>query len=161
VKLVRASQEHLILNVTHGERHMFTEVLNLYPVVPAAYQPLSRSLKERNQGEELELLHEALSEQREALRRQVQEWLAVKHRFRPVQSGFNFTLLRSDVDWLLQVLNDVRVGHWLLLGSPEEMLDIDEVKQLQPELHRTWLAMEISGMFQMEILQALESDGGA
>ena len=83
-------------------------------------------------------------------------WLATKARFRAVQSGFNFTLLRTDAEWLLQVLNDIRVGHWLLLGAPEELLEMDDVNQLEPALHRAWLAMELSGMFQMEILHALQ-----
>jgi len=156
VKLIRSSEETVILNVAEGEQLMFAEVLKLYPVVPAAYQPLSRSMKDKSSGEEQDLLDEALSEQRETLRHQVHKWLRTRNRFRPVKAGFNFTLRRTDAEWLLQVLNDVRVGHWLLLGAPDDMLDGEEVKSLEPELHRAWLAMELSGMFQMEILHALE-----
>jgi hypothetical protein len=157
VKLVRTSPETVILNIAHGERRLFVEILNLYPVVPAAYQPLSRSLKDKVTGEEQELLNEALAEQRAALRQHVQAWLRTRNRFRPVKSGFNFTLRRTDAEWLLQVLNDIRVGHWLLLGAPDEMPDEEDLKSLEPDLHHTWLAMELSGMFQMKILSALEA----
>ena len=157
MKLVRTSKEAVVLQLAYAERRMFVKILSLYPVVPAAYQPLSRSLKDKNAGEDQQLLNEALAEQRTALRQQVQSWLQGKNRFRRVQAGFNFTLRHTDAEWMLQVLNDIRVGHWLLLGSPEEMLDVDDLAALDPELHRAWLAMELSGMFQMEILLALEA----
>lgn len=156
MRLVRASTESVILNVAEGERHLFTRILSLYPVVPEAYQPLSRSTAGRDAGEEQKLLNEALAEQREALRRRVQEWLHAGNRFRPVRAGFNFTLLRADAEWLLQVLNDIRVGHWLLLGAPEDLPDAVDVRTLPPALHRAWMAMEMGGMFQMAILCALE-----
>ena len=57
MKLVRSSEDALILNLTQAERRLFTEVLELYPVVPSAYQPLSRSLKDKAAGEEQDLLN--------------------------------------------------------------------------------------------------------
>jgi hypothetical protein len=158
VKLLQSSPEALVFNLAEGEHRSLRRILNLYPVVPAAYQPLSRAPQETRSGEEQRLLDEALAEQRNSLRQQVRTWLHTANRFRPVRTGFNFTLLRTDAGWLLQVLNDIRVGHWLLLGAPDELPDADEVRTLHPVLHRAWLVMELSGTFQLEILQALESD---
>jgi hypothetical protein len=158
VKLVRASPEAVILNLAEIERERFAQILGLYPVLPPAYQPLSRSLPVGSAGEEQRLLDDALAEQRDALRGQIQKWLRTGNRFRQVTAGFNFTLLRADAEWLLQVLNDIRVGQWLLLGAPEEMPHADDVKTLRPELRRAWVTMELSGMFQVQILRALEAD---
>ena len=161
MRLVRANQEALIFNVSIGEQRMLIEVLGLYPVVPAAYQPLSRSIQDKPAGDDQALLDEALAEQRESLRKQIHKWLTAPHRFRQVKTGLNFSLHRGDTDWLLQALNDVRVGHWLLLGAPDEMLDMDDLSNLDPELHRAWFAMEMAGMFQMQILQALGSESSS
>jgi hypothetical protein len=156
VKFIRAGREAIILQLGEAEQRVFAGVLSLYPVVPPAHQPLSHSLKDKNEGEDRQLLDEALAEQRDTLRQQVQEWLQYKNRFRRVKSGFNFTLRRADAEWMLQVLNDVRVGNWLLLGSPEELMAAEEIATLTPERHRAWAVMELGGIFQMEILQALE-----
>jgi hypothetical protein len=48
------------------------------------------------------------------------------------------------------VLNDVRVGSWVLLGSPEEMaVDLTETNA------HLFRAMEMAGYFQAQFLQAL------
>jgi predicted house-cleaning NTP pyrophosphatase (Maf/HAM1 superfamily) len=57
----------------------------------------------------------------------------------------------AEIEWLLQVLNDVRVGGWLALGEPEELEP--------PEINETnapyLLAMEAAGYFQAQLLAAL------
>jgi len=153
---VRATKEGVIFNVNTAEQPLFCEILGLYPVVPAAHQPLSRSLEGPTARDDQKLLDEALAEQRTAHRQRIQVWLKAGNRFRPVTTGFNFTLRHAEAEWLLQVLNDIRVGSWLLLGSPDERLDPDELKPPDPELHRLWAIMELSGMFQMAILHGLE-----
>ena len=66
-------------------------------------------------------------------------------------AGIHFTLTAPQVEWLLQVFNDVRVGSWLALGEPEE-LEIPEVNQTNaPYL----LAMESAGHFEAALLSAL------
>jgi hypothetical protein len=157
MRCIRASKEAVILQLEARERRLFIDVLSKYPVVPAAYQPLSRGLKDLANGDDQALLNDALAEQRAALQQQLQQWLRTPNRFRRVQSGYNFTLRRTEAEWLLQILNDIRVGHWLLLGSPGEMLDVDDLDALAPEMHHAWAVMELSGMFQMIILQALEA----
>lgn len=152
----RSSKDAVIFSLDAAERRLFVEILNLYPVVPEAYQPLSRSLEEKVTREDQQLLNEALAEQRSAHRQKIKEWLSTTNRFRHVDSGFNFTLRRIDAEWLLQALNDIRVGCWLLLGSPDNHMGADDLQPLDPALHRTWAAMELSGMFQMEILHGLE-----
>ena len=34
--------------------------------------------------------------------------------------GYQMILAHSELEWLLQVLNDVRVGSWIILGSPDD-----------------------------------------
>jgi hypothetical protein len=156
VKVLRATASAVTFQLESAERRLFAEILELYPVVPDAYQPLSKSLQGAEAEADQKLLNEALTEQRAEHKRRLNVWLATKNRFRRTDVGFAFTLQRADAEWLLQVLNDIRVGSWLLLGAPEERLEYDELGPLDPELHRVWAAMELSGMFQMNLLHGLE-----
>jgi hypothetical protein len=156
VKLIRSTAGALTFHLDTAEHGLFVEMLGLYPVVPGAHQRLSKTLKSKAIEEGQTLLNEALAEQRTEHKREIEAWLGAPKRFRPVRDGFHFSLQRNDAEWLLQVLNDVRVGSWLLLGSPEEHLEFEELESIPPELHRAWVSMELSGMFQMTLLHALE-----
>ena len=57
------------------------------------------------------------------------------------------------MDWVLQVLNDVRVGSWVLLGSPEELaMDLNE--KTAPHFR----AMEMAGYFQAQFLRRSQEE---
>ena len=62
-------------------------------------------------------------------------------------------LTPSELEWLLQILNDVRVGSWIILGSPEQAM---EFKLLNEKTAADFWAMEMSGQFQMRFLEALD-----
>ena len=61
-----------------------------------------------------QLLDEALAEQRAENKKQVQALLADPRRFEHTETGARLSLSPAEVEWLLQVLNDIRVGK---LGS--------------------------------------------
>jgi hypothetical protein len=48
------------------------------------------------------------------------------------------------------VLNDIRVGNWVILGSPEH-----KPAELTAAKTPHFLAMELAGYFQIPLLQAL------
>jgi hypothetical protein len=60
----------------------------------------------------------------------------------------------EQLEWLLQVLNDIRVGSWVQLGSP----DTDTVRRggLTPEEARAVAAMDMSAYFQSGLLEAFK-----
>jgi hypothetical protein len=153
MKLLRTTDEAIVFSLNATERDVLDQILALYPLVPAAHQPLSQSLRGEPAAEAQRLLDEALAEQRSHHQTRVKTWLADAKRFRRTKTGYTLTVRREDAEWLLQVLNDIRVGSWLLLGSPE---DRQEPGDVDPKLNRIWAAMEISGMFEMFILHGLE-----
>jgi hypothetical protein len=57
------------------------------------------------------------------------------------------------MEWLLQVFNDIRVGSWVLLGSPEDNI---EAALVDADSARIFWDMEMAGNFQMQLLAALE-----
>ena len=153
MKRVGADDRAVIFQLRAPEHEALLDLLQTYPVVPPAHQSVSRELNDTHTADYQCLLDEALAEQRTANQKHLHAWLNTPERFKQNKAGFRFTLERTDSEWLLQVLNDIRVGHWLRLGSPEP----GELKpqRLDPQQRPAWLMMEMSGYFQMSILEAV------
>jgi hypothetical protein len=153
MKLVRATKTKLLFQLARREEHLFREVLKLYPQVPPAHHVLSKSGRLPHQAADQRLLDEALAEQRAEHKQQVRALLADARRLAPTETGGRLSLSPAELEWVLQVLNDIRVGSWIMLGAPEDKL---------PELNETnaphvW-AMEMAGHFQAQLLEALQGE---
>lgn len=150
MKFIKANKASFSFQIDGKEKRLLFEVLGLYPLIPAAHQRLSRS-EERKDDQEL--LEEALAAQRHGHKKQVQAMLKAKSRFRANKKGYRFTLKPEQMEWLLQVLNDVRVGSWLALGSPDGALEI--LAALNEKTAPYLWAMEAAGHFQTVLLKAM------
>lgn len=157
MKLIRAKNDKFVFHLGKREKPLLLAVLNRYPLIPSAHQPLSKTTPATQNEANQRLLDEALAEQRQENKRQLQTLLNDKGRFQPTETGVRLTLSTADIEWLLQVLNDVRVGSWIVLGAPEKDLwDIELNEQTAPH---AW-AMETCGYFQANLLEALERPTG-
>ena len=151
MKLIRADKDRFTFGIGKREKGLMFQVLQLYPLVPPAHHQLSKSDDGQAHAENQRLLEEALAEQRRENRRHLLAMLNEPTRFRESDSGLRFELTASEMEWLLQVLNDVRVGSWLALGQPEELEMPEANKTNAPYL----LAMESAGYFESALLDAL------
>jgi hypothetical protein len=151
VKLLRASKNGHVFHLGQREKQLLLETLKLYPLVPASHHRLSKDDQGPNADEDQHMLEEALAEQRQENRRQALAMLNEPQRFRETETGFELRLTPSQVEWLLQVLNDVRVGSWLALGEPEP----GEEPELTKQNVKYRLAMELCGLFESVLLAAL------
>src|SRR5262249_14024973 len=136
--------------LTRREKDLLLLVLRLYPRIPAGYQPLSKTRPEENANQRL--LDDALTEARMENKRALDALLSDPKRLKPEDTGWRLSLSSTDVDWLLQVLNDVRIGSWVQLGSPEQPL-----KAINARTAPALWAMEMAGAFQMNFLELLEA----
>lgn len=153
MNFIEAAKGNFTFHIDAREKQALFQILGLYPLVPASYQKLSRA---GARPEDQKLLEESLESQRRESKRQVLAMLNSKTRFQPHPHGFRFTLKAGQVEWLLQVLNDIRIGSWLQLGSPdgpEEMLAV-----LNEKTASHFVAMEIAGHFQSTLLGALQGE---
>ena len=98
------------------------------------------------------LLDEALAEHRAENKKQLEAMLQEPHRFHESSTGYHLTLNPGELEWLLQILNDIRVGSWIALGSPDEKRG----KRLRLSLQtaRYVWAMELAGHLQYVLLSA-------
>src|SRR5262249_39613157 len=150
MKLLRKGNDKFVFHLGKRDYPMLRAVLDRYPVIPSAHQPLSRSSSQNESNQRL--LDEALAEQRQENKRQLKKLLADPDRFKETTHGWHLTLSSADIQWLLQVLNDIRVGSWIVLGAPEEDLwNLPLNEQTTPHA----LAMEMAGYFEVRLLEAI------
>jgi hypothetical protein len=150
VTLLHAAKGKLVFRLGESERSLLLTLFDLYPRVPSARGLSSRGGMPRHSKDTAGLLEEALAEQRAETKKRLKGFLDDPKRFEKADKGWKFSLTDLEADWLLQVLNDIRVGSWVALGSPEERLDV-----LNENNMRDFWAMEISGRFEMILLEAL------
>jgi hypothetical protein len=154
LKLIRTTRKSLLFQFGRRERALLLTVLQLYPRIPPAHQRLSQSARVPDPEGAQHLLDEALAEQRAENRKQLQALLTDPKRFTEKKTGLWLRLSFADAEWLLQVLNDIRVGSWIFLGSPAEGSRV-LTEQTAPHF---WV-MEMAGYFQSTLLEALENRG--
>lgn len=150
MKVHRSGADGFLLRLSAREKEIFFDTLRLYPLVFAAHHRLTKAAADQSAENQL-LLEEALAQQRTDNRRQLEALLNDPERLTKIGSNFRLQLKAPELDWLLQVLNDVRVGSWLQLGEPDD----DKPPEITPENFRYAVAMEVCGAFQSALLAVL------
>ncbi len=153
MKLIRTNRKKSIFELSLQEKNLLDEVLKLYPLVPATHHRLSRKSNIAQPNDHQRLLEESLTAQREENRKYVQAMLHQPGHFETTTSGEQLALSGPEIEWLLQVLNDVRVGSWIALGSPDP--DQDKKIAFNKKLLPHFRMMELAGEFEMVFLDAL------
>jgi len=149
VNIVRAGDK-FIFQIGTREKTLLFGVLKLYPCIPAAHRVKHL---DRLHDSSQKLLDEALAEQRAENKKQLEAFLAEPARFEQTEHGCRFSLSRAELEWLLQILNDIRIGSWIKLGSPDEKRGM---RPLDKETAADFWAMELAGALQMQMLEALK-----
>ena len=91
-----------------------------------------------------------MAEHREQLKQQAMDLLA-KDRWRKTKTGQQLTLDVEARETLLQILNDIRVGCWQVLGEPED-LDVPPAPQASPVELAGRNLMDLAAYFEMALL---------
>ncbi len=153
MKLMRSSRDKLVFHLGKREKRLFLETLDLYPRIPPAHYSLSQGGQVPDQETSQRLLEEALAEQRSENKKQLQAFLADPQRFQETDTGAVLSLSWPDTEWLLQIFNDIRVGSWIALGSPERKISV-----LNEKTVRDYCAMELAGDFESHLLLAMRGN---
>lgn len=153
MKLVSRQGEELVFELRQRERDLLGGILRLYPLLNADYHQVSRTGSTEQIAECEHLLCDAMAEQRSKNKKLVADFLTDKHWIEEKPGRYRLTFTAWQVEWLLQVLNDVRVGSWVILGKPDPEKG-DKVEISAGKLPYAG-AMDLSGYFQMVLLEAL------
>jgi hypothetical protein len=151
LKVTRAADKfHIHLGAR--EKRMIFELFSLYPRIPPAHQRLSKSGTIPDPQANQKLLDEALAEHRAESKRQLNALVTDPKHLTEIKGGWRLELSRAELETLLQALNDIRVGSWLLLGSPDPNLNPAMITE---ETGPDYMAMELAGYFQMRLIEHL------
>jgi hypothetical protein len=154
VKLIKWEGGNFVFQVDKREKRLLFEVLKLYPLIPTAHHRASKTANVGTAAECQKLLEDALAERTRENKRQLLAMLNQDQWFTESDAGYRLSLGAPQMDWLLQVLNDIRVGSWVILGEPDEKKG--QLIELSDENARYYTAMEFCGLIQMTLLDAFE-----
>ncbi len=150
MRFVQRDADKAVFRLGKREKPQLISVLGLYPRVPPAHHQISRNQELPGYDEKQYLLNEALAEQRTENQRLIKEFLTDPGRFSE-GTPVLFTVPVGRLDWLLQILNEVRVGSWIAIGAPEDSVLSVLSEKTAPDI---W-AMEAAGYFQTCVLEAI------
>ena len=153
MKFIRTSRNHLVFEIGRQEKRLLFEILQLYPLVSPAQYRLSQTAPANQFDDHQRLLEESLAAQRAENRKNVQALLNKPGHFTTAPASYLLKITPAETEWLLQVLNDVRVGSWVALGSPDT--EKGEPIPLNEESAPYVRSLEIAGAFEMVFLDAL------
>lgn len=134
------------------EKDLLLYILKLYPRTPPGHQRLTGTKSAAELEGTRRLLDEALEAGRKETRDKLEEWLAASTRFLAFGKGYKLQISADEIEWLLQVLNEIRVGSWIRLGSPAQEINMAQIK---PENAADFGVMSMAGLFEMHLLEAV------
>jgi len=132
------------------------EILKRFPIIGCGDRPQSLTDSEQDHTIDRQLLEESLAARKREIGRYFSRLFNDSGRLVWLPDGYRLTLKVSEVHGLLQVLNDVRVGLWHRLGSPDAE-SMQNLKSTGDEIREVWI-MELCAYFQMELLEALNGE---
>ncbi len=153
MKFIALEAGQYIFQTGKSEKQWLCQVLHLYPLVGVAPQRISKTATSAEIEESQRMLNEALAEQRAENRRLLETMLNEPDRFRENQDGYRLALEPPQVEWLLQILNDIRLNCWQILGSPGAQ-DRRYVEVNERTAPYYW-AMEMCAFFETALLEPL------
>ena len=160
MKARRLDDGGLCVLLDKREWRIFSALLVQYTSGLHGTSPPSHSSKDPVIEESNTWLREMQATHRQNLVKRAATWLETGSSSSTEDSSQKMLRLSGhDVEWMLQVFNDLRVSHWMLLGSPNEA-DLKGEKWTETQLPSVW-SMGLCGMFQSIILQALNGSGEA
>jgi hypothetical protein len=157
MKIIRSEQADnpaFVFQISPREKALLLATLKMYPMLDASFHQISRGDRAPNRAEQ-QWLEEAMAEQRKEHKKKLDQFFGDERRFfQASKSELRLTLNGEQMEWMLRVLNEIRVGSWVRLGRPE-MEKVREAGAGSKEASSV-AAMELSGYFQMVLLDAFK-----
>jgi hypothetical protein len=138
-----------------AEREWFRHILDMYPVQQTPLKPINEDPGAN------ELLGKALADGRKKLQEEADVFLkAGKLEIDPAFNEFwDLTLQELEIEELLQILNNVRVGLWLRLGKPEPSIEELLPKEPSEDQVRAHMVMHVCAAWQGTLMSAVGGTG--
>lgn len=145
------ASRHYAFSLSKGEKLALLATLNMFPLLEPTSHRLSRKPKTTSAAEQ-EWLEEAMAQQQRELKKKLGRLFRENAScFTESSHGVRLELTGEQLEWLLRVLNDIRVGSWMRLGQPE----IETARRAAAETGQPHLlaALDLCGHFQSVLLE--------
>jgi hypothetical protein len=154
MKLVKQDSKGFQYRLTPQEAHSLCLLVGLFPIAELSNVKISKSDPEAHEREKL--LNESLAAHRKNLKRQAKA-LVQPDKFKASGNHQLYQISHGKRETMLQILNDIRVESWRVLGEPEN-LDTCAF-ELPQDKFKYYYLMYIAGEFEFYFLN-LEEPGG-
>ncbi len=155
MKYLRRDEQALTFSMNDGEWHLLDYLLTSYPMATDVWPQNESSPAKGPVGPDPMLLSAALAETKRAHQNKIALFLE-KQPTPKNSKHFEFVLPLEEVEWFLQVVNEVRVGAWYALGCPEED---PGTLATQPDIdYGNLLRMEFAMLLQCIVMDELGAD---
>jgi hypothetical protein len=157
MKFVRPEKSHstsrlFVFQISKREKAVLLSTLKMYPVLESTHHQLSRNPRSVRASAQ-NWLEETMAQQKREHKEKLAHFFDNDHRFFKDETGdLRFVLSGEQLDWLLRVLNEIRVGSWVRLGRPE--MGAGRRLSSNYDLAQYVAAMELSGYFESALLEA-------
>lgn len=155
MKVIRQQDGHFEIRMDEEEWVALSDLLAQYPLTPPDHHSLnSKTNPDPDLVESDQWLRDSVSNHHLDRENQIKQWI---QRVQPVEKGnhleYQVSFAPERADWLIEILNDLRVGSWKALNCPTPEA-LSEQSWKSEDWPKLW-TMEASGMYQSILLKAL------
>jgi hypothetical protein len=155
VKLLNKTGEKFVFELMSEEKELLSKIFGLYPMLDRDKIELSKTIKDEQICQSKKILSDAFKEFQDSNKRFISELFEKSDNFKPSEDYEYYTLELDgeQIERLLQILNDIRVGMWQKLGCPDLENRKDFIRSAE-DVFAVYI-MDICEYFEYYLLKAL------
>jgi hypothetical protein len=155
VKLLNKTGEKFVFELMSEEKELLSKIFGLYPMLDRDKLELSKTIKDEQICQSKKILSDAFKEFQDSNKRFISELFEKSDNFKPSEDYEYYTLELDgeQIERLLQILNDIRVGMWQKLGCPDLENRKDFIRSAE-DVFAVYI-MDICEYFEYYLLKAL------
>jgi hypothetical protein len=149
MKLVKESKGVWQYHLAQNEADVLVGLLKKFPFTKIDAVKISKTDKHPKAREREKLLNESLAEHRKELKKLALD-LIRPDKLKLEEKGLLMTLSSENRETMLQILNDIRVGSWRVLGEPDDLHTNTPQTSAKDLAYRS--LMDLAGYFECGLL---------
>lgn len=153
MRFLESKDNSLVFLIEPRGRSILEKLCRKYPAMEVSYFELCRTMDEDELPDGREVADQMMTEEQNEVRDRIGRLLEEETRFEPSKGLFRLRLSADEVNLLLQILNDVRIGCWVRAGSPSE--GAEDLLRADPQRAPLLATMQLCGFFQGALLDGL------
>ena len=110
MNLIEVKGEAFLFEISKREKRLLFELLKFYPLVPPDHYEFPQSQENPSIESAGKLLNETLVEEKRQKRAELEALLKRGDKFIEQANQVRMELETMEIEWLLQILNEIRVG---------------------------------------------------